>query len=107
MALDRPFDDGRVQTTNVAVNAFTVSANLIGDLIFMFTGKRTFCFRHFRLDEAAETGVSDHRRRRKTAELHTSGAKRAKTWQGRVKWSELAIGLVVASSGEAETGQED
>ena len=26
VAIDRPFDDGRVQTVNVAVNAFTVSA---------------------------------------------------------------------------------
>ena len=75
--------------------------------MFMFTGKRTLPFQHFRLDEEAETGVLEKRGRRKTAELHTSGAKRAKTWQGRVKWSELAIGLVVASSGEAETGQED
>ena len=35
--------------------------------------------------ETAEKGVSDERGRRKTAELHTSGAKRADTWRGGVK----------------------
>ena len=82
MALDRPFDDGRVLTANVAVNASTVFVNMTDDLIFIFTAKRTLYFRHFRLDEAAETGASDQRGRRKTAELNTSGAKRAETWQG-------------------------
>ena len=82
MALDRPFDDGRVQTANVAVRASTVSANIADHLIFMFTAKRTLCFRQFRLDETAETDVSDQRGRRKTAELHTSGAKRAATGRG-------------------------
>ena len=93
VALDRPFDDGPVQIANVAVNASTVSANTIDDLVFMFTGKRTLRFRHFRL-EAAETGVSDQRGRRKTAELHTSGAERAETCQGGVKWRELALSLI-------------
>ena len=86
MALDRPFDDGRVQTANVAVNASTVYANIMEDLILMFTSKRTLYFRHFRLDETAETDVSDQRGRRKTAHLHTSGAKQAETWRGGVKW---------------------
>ena len=86
MALDRPFDDGRVQTANVAVSASTVSANIMFDLIFMFTAKRSLYFLLFRLDETAETDVSDQRGRRKTAELHTSGAKRAETWRGGVKW---------------------
>ena len=86
MALDWPFDDGRVQTANVAMNASTVSANIMDDFIFMFKAKRTLYFRHFRPDEATETSVSDQRGRKKTAELHTSGAKRAETWQGGVKW---------------------
>ena len=77
MAFDRPFDDGRVQTANVAVNASTVSANMMDDLIFMFKAKQPLYFRHFRLDETAETDVSEQRGRKKTAELHTSGAKRA------------------------------
>ena len=64
MALDRPFDDGRVKTSNVAVSASTVSAAIMDDLIFMFTAKRPLYFRNFRLEEAAETGVSDRRRRR-------------------------------------------
>ena len=51
----------------------------------MFTSKRTLYFRHFRLDETTETDVSDQRGRGKTAELHTSGAKRAETWRGGVK----------------------
>ena len=106
MALERPFDDGRVQTANVAVRASTVSANIVDHLIFMFTAKRSLCFRQFRLEETAETDVSDQRGRRKTAELHTSGAKQAETWQGGVKWGELAIGLAVASGGETETGEE-
>ena len=86
MELDRPFDDGRVETANVALNASTVSAHTMDDSMFMFTGKPALYFRHFRLDEAAETGVSDQRRRRKTAELHKSDAKRAETWPGGVKW---------------------
>ena len=86
MALDRPFDDGRVQTANVAVNASTLSAKIIDDLMFMFKSKRTLYLRHFRLGETAETDVSDQRGKRKTAELHTSGAKRAETWRGEVKW---------------------
>ena len=86
VALDRPFDDGRVQTANVAVNASTVSANVMDNLIFMFRAIRPLYFRLFRLDETAETDVSDQRGRRKTAELRTSGAKRTKTWRGGVKW---------------------
>ena len=35
MKLDRPFDDGVVQTVNVAVCASSVSANTTNDLIFM------------------------------------------------------------------------
>ena len=34
------------------------------------------------MDEAVETGVSDRRGRRKTAELHTSGVKRAVLGEG-------------------------
>ena len=79
MALDRPFDDGRVQSAKVAVSASIVSANIIDDLIFMLKAKRPLYFRHFKLDETADTDVSDQRGRRKTTELHTSGAKRAET----------------------------
>ena len=82
MALDRPCDDGRVQTANVALNASTVFANIMYNSMFMFTGKIPLYFRHFRLDEAAGTGVLDQRGRRKTAELRISGAKRAESWQG-------------------------
>ena len=38
------------------------------------------------MDETAETGVSDERGRRKTAELNTSDAKRAETWRGGESW---------------------
>ena len=87
MALDRPFDDGRVQTANLAVSASTVSANIIYDLIFMFRAKLILYFRHFRLGETVETDVSvSDQRGRKTAERHTSGAKRTETWRGGVKW---------------------
>ena len=79
MALDRSFDDRRVQTANDLVNALTVSENIMDYLIFMFMAKRTLYFRRFRLDETADIDVSDQRRKRKTAELHTSGAKRAET----------------------------
>ena len=81
MCIRDSFDDGRVQTANVAVRASTVSANIVDHLIFMFTAKRSLCFRQF-LEETAETDVSDQRGRRKTAELHTSGAKRAATGRG-------------------------
>ena len=50
--------------------------------------------------------VSDQRGR-KSAELHTSGAQRAETWRGVVKWREMTIGLAAASGGETETGVED
>ena len=86
MVLDRPFADSRVQTANVAVSASTVSANIIDDVTFTFRAKRPLQFRHFRLDETAETYVSDQRGRGKTAEFHTSGLKRAETWRGGVKW---------------------
>ena len=53
-----------------------MSATTIDDVIFMFRAKRPLYLRHFRLDATAETDASDQRGRRKTAELHTSGAKR-------------------------------
>ena len=37
------------KTANVAESASTVSANIMDDLIFMFTTKRPFYFRHGRL----------------------------------------------------------
>ena len=87
------------------MNAPTVSANIIDDLIYMFRAKQPLYLRHFRLDEIAETDVSDQQGMRKMEELHTS-AKRAETWRGGVKWWQLTIGLVVASGGETETGKE-
>ena len=60
--------------------------NIVDDFLFMFTSKRTLYLRQFKLDETAVPDVCDQRGRRKTAELDTSGAKRAATWQGRVKW---------------------
>ena len=51
------------------------------DLIFIFTANDLY-IPTFQTDETAETDVSDQRGRRKTAELHTSGAKRAETWRG-------------------------
>ena len=80
MALDRPFDDGRVQTATGVVSASAVSANTMVDLIFMFRAKCPLYFRHFGLDETAKADVSDQQGRRKAAELHTSGAKRGETW---------------------------
>ena len=48
----------------------------------MFRAKRPLHLRHTSdTNETAEgTGDPDERARRKTAELHTSGAKRAETW---------------------------
>ena len=57
----------------------------MADLISMFGAKRPLYLRHSDIDETADTGVSDERRRRKKAELHTSGAKRAETWRREVK----------------------
>ena len=83
VTVDLPFDDGRVQTANVAVNTSTVSAITMADLIFMFTAMRYLYLRHLLdIHKTAEKGVSDERGRGKTAELHTSDAKRAETWQG-------------------------
>ena len=73
MALDRPSDDGRVQTANIAVSASTVSADIIYNLMFMFTAKRPLYFRQFSLDETAETDVFDQRGR-KTAYSFTQAA---------------------------------
>ena len=58
----------------------------------MFTAKRSLYFRYFRLDETAEADVFDQGGKRKTAYLQTSGANRAETWRGGLKWRELAIG---------------
>ena len=44
MALDPPFDHGRVQTANVAVSASTVSANIILRFNIHVQGKTTFIF---------------------------------------------------------------
>ena len=55
--------------TSLPARPHTVSANIMDYLIFMFRAKRP-------LDLTAETDVSDQRGRKKTAELHTSDAKR-------------------------------
>ena len=74
----RPFDDSRVQTANVAVGTSTLCAKILPDLI-MFSAKRPLYLRRMSdIHVTAEKGVSE-RGRRKTAELHTSGAKRADT----------------------------
>ena len=83
MALDRPFDDDRVQTANVGIRSSDVYENIMNDLMFMFTSKRTSHFRHFRLDETAATDVSDERGRRKTVELHTVAPNELKLGEGR------------------------
>ena len=77
----------------------SVLENTIADLIFMFRAKRPLYLWHSDMNETANTGVSEERGRMKTAKLHTSGAKRAETWWGGVKWWDLAIGLAVASGG--------
>ena len=86
VAVDQPFDDGRVQTAKVAISASTVSVNIMDDFIFMFRAKRPAYLRHMSdVHETAETSVSDERGKRKTADLYTSGAKRAETWREGVK----------------------
>ena len=108
MALDRPYDDGRVQTANVGIRSSTVSANVIpvDDIIFMFRAKRPLYLRYFRLDETAETCISDQRVRRNTAELQTSGAKRAETWRGG-RASHRLGGSVGGRDGDREGGLKD
>ena len=62
-----------------------MSANVIPDLIFMF---RANDISYYIFDTKSDItrrqkkGVSEERGRRKTAELQTSGAKRAETWRG-------------------------
>ena len=69
-----------------SLSAHPMSANTMTDLIFMFKEKRPLYLRHMSdIHEAAEKGVSDERERGKTAELYTSGAKRAETWREGVK----------------------
>ena len=55
-----------------------MSANIMDDLIFMFRAK-LYISDISDIDEKADKGVSGQRGRRKTAELHTSGATRAET----------------------------
>ena len=64
----------------------SVRIYIIPGLVFMFRAKRPLYLRHMSdIDKTAGTGVSGERGRRKTAELHTSGGKRAETWRGGVK----------------------
>ena len=63
-----------------------MSEYIVIDLIYSCSGKNDLIiFDMSDIDETAETGVSNERGRRKTAELHTSGAKRAETWRVGVK----------------------
>ena len=48
----------------------------------MFRAKRPLHLRHSDIDDIADTGVSYERGRRETAEVHTSGAKRAEMARG-------------------------
>ena len=82
MAFDRAFDDGRDQIANVAVGASTVSTNITEDLIFMFRVKRPLYFRLFRLDETAETDVSDQRGRRKQHSFTQAASNELKLGEG-------------------------
>ena len=61
MALDRPFDDGRLQTANVAtrMSLLTVSTNIMDDLS-SYSGRSDLCVSDISdIDETAEMGVSD------------------------------------------------
>ena len=72
MVPDRPFNEGRVQIANVAVSASTVSSITKADLI-MLRAKRPL-YPTSDIGETPETGVSDQRGRRKTAESFTQAA---------------------------------
>ena len=85
VALDRPLDDGRVQTANIVFSTSTVSANIVPYFIFTSSSKRPLYLRNISdRHETAEKGVSDERGRKKTEWLHTSDDKRAETWRGGV-----------------------
>ena len=59
--------------------SLSIRKNIIADLYFMFRAKRPLHLRHLDIDETAD---GSDERGRKTAELHTSGAKRAETLRG-------------------------
>ena len=84
MSLDRPLDDGRVQSTHVAFSTSTVCADTIPYLIYIFKVKRALAL-HLRhlpdIHEVADKSVPDERGR-KTPEFRTSGAKQTETWRG-------------------------
>ena len=81
VALDRPFNNGRVQTANIAVSTSDVCADIVDNFIFMFSAKRLLPRRMSRhmsdMDETPEICVSDDRERSMTAVLQTSDAERA------------------------------
>ena len=52
-----------------------MSANIMRDFVFMFREKQPYISDISDIDETAETVVSGQRGRRKTEEVHTSGAK--------------------------------
>ena len=72
------------------------------------SSQNNFIFPTLETRQDSSDGGSAQRGRRKAAELQTtSGAKQALTWQGAVKWGDLAIGLAVASRGETGTVEEN
>ena len=85
--LDRPFDDGRVQTAERGRCQRIYCVRKYYRLFNIHVhGKTTFIFPTFLTRRDSRTDASDQRGRRKTSEFHTSGAKRAVTLRGGVKW---------------------
>ena len=71
--------------------------------MFMFMGKRTLYFRHFRQDEAAETVFLTSEGQGRPQSFTQAAPNELKLGKMGTKWLELAIGLAVASGGETET----
>ena len=71
--------------------------------MFMFMGKRTLYFRHFRLDEAAETVFLTSEGQGRPQSFTQAAPNELKRGKIGTQWLELAIGLAVASGGETET----
>ena len=69
---------------NVALNA-SMSAYIMNDLIFMLKGNELY-IPDISDWKRQQRRVLDQRGRRKTAELHTSGSKRAETLARGLKW---------------------
>ena len=86
MALDRPFEDGRVQPANLAVSASTVSVKNM-TIESSCSGQNDLYISDIsHIVDRAETGVSNPRGMGETAELDPNGARRAETSRGGIKW---------------------